>query len=144
MIMPFDYYVREKLVIKNIPNISVAKSLFQKAGFRLKINRSAKIDENTASIIFEEVYESLREAAQALMELKGYKPYSHEVVISFIREHNFLSEEKSNIFDNYRVLRNNSVYKAEKISIEKCIEAMEFAKNTLPELNKIFEGMIRR
>jgi len=143
MIKPFEYYLKENLVRKSFPNISMAKSLLQKAEIRLKRINAAKIEENESSIVFEELYECLRESAQSLMEINGYKPYSHEALISFINQQKFLSEYETNIFDNYRILRNNSVYKAEKVSLQICLEALEFAKQTLPKLNNKFKELIK-
>ena len=142
MIKPFQYYLKENLVVKSSSNTSLAKSLLQKAEIRLKRIRTNEIEDNQSSIVFEDIYECLREAAQALMEIKGYKPYSHEALISFLKEQKFLSDENVNILDNYRVLRNNSVYKAEKVSLQKCLEALKFAKQTLPEIANKFKEMI--
>lgn len=141
MIKPFEYYIKEKLVRKSLPNISMAKSLLEKAEIRLKRVSNEKIDEENSSIIFEDLYEVLREASQSFMEIKGFKPYSHEAVISFLKEHKLLSDEKVSILDNYRVLRNNSVYKAERLSSQKCVEALNFAKNLLPEMKNKFNDM---
>jgi len=121
----------------------MGKSLIEKAELRLKKVGREKIEEEEASISFEETYEVLREALQSLMEIKGFKPYSHEAIISFVKEYNLLSSEKINIVDSYRILRNNSVYKAEKVSLEKCEEALNFAKLTLPEIRKVFERLIK-
>ncbi len=134
MIQPFQFYINEKLVVKTSANISMAKALLQKAELRLKRIIASKIEESEASLVFEDIYESLREASQSLMELKGFKPYSHEALVAFLREYKILSDNAINIFDTYRALRNNSVYKAEKISLQKCFEALEFAKKVLPEL----------
>ena len=94
-------------------------------------------------MIFEEVYESIREASQALMQLAGYKPLSHEALIAFLLKNKYLSEEKANILDGYRVLRNKSVYQAEKISVEKCNEAIKFARVTLSEIKEKFKDLIK-
>lgn len=142
MIKPFEYFIKENLVRKSNSNISMGKSLLQKASVRLKRIVISKIEESESSIVFEDVYECLREASQSLMEIKGYKPYSHEALISFLKRQKFLSEEKINMLDNYRILRNNSVYKAEKVSLHKCLEAIEFAKQTLPEIESKFKRLI--
>lgn len=142
MIKPFEYFIKENLVRVTTPNISMAKSLLEKAEIRLK-RVDMDIEEDESSIVFEGIYECLREALQSLMEINGYKPYSHEALISFIKEKKFLSDDKINIIDNYRILRNNSVYKAEKVSLQKCIEALEFAKQTLPEIRNIFDELIK-
>lgn len=141
MIKPFDYYIKENLVRKSSQNISMAKSLLQKAEIRLKRLSNEKINEENSSIVFEDAYEVLREASQSLMEIKGFKPYSHEALVSFLKEYALLSDEKVNILDNYRVLRNNSVYKAEKVSLQKCSESLDFAKKSLLEIKNKFEEM---
>ena len=139
MIKPFEYYIKENLVKKSFPNISMAKSLLLKSEIRLKRVKNEKINDENSSIVFEDIYEILRESSQSLMEIKGFKPYSHEALVSFLKEYRLISDEKANIIDNYRVLRNNSVYKAEKVSLQKCIEALEFSKNILPEIKVKFE-----
>ena len=75
MIKPFEYYLNENLVRKNIPNSSIAKALIEKSEIRLNRIGKNKITEEESSIVFEEIYECLRESSQALMELSGYKPY---------------------------------------------------------------------
>ena len=143
MIKPFEYYINEQLVRKSIPNISMAKSLLQKSEIRLKRVKNEKINEENSSIVFEDIYEIIRESSQSLMEIKGFKPYSHEALVSFLKEFQLVSDEKTAIMDNYRVLRNNSVYKAEKVSLQKCSEALEFSKTFLPEIKVKFEEIAR-
>ena len=144
MIKPFEYYEKNNLIEKTALNTSLAKSLIEKAETRLKRALKEKITENEASLIFEDVYESVREASQSLMQLAKYKPLSHEAIIAFLRKNKYLSEKKINILNNYRILRNKSVYQAEKISIDKCSEAIKFAKLILPEIKRKFEGLYRK
>jgi len=143
MIKPFQYYIKENLVRKSIPNISMAKALFEKGELRLNKIVKSKIEEKEASIVFEDIYGSLRESTQSLMELKGFKPYSHEALISFLNQEKILSFDKINIMDNYRILRNNSVYKAEQVSLQKCLESLKFAKEILPEIKQKLKELIK-
>ena len=142
MIKPFQYYINQNLVKKSIPNTSMSKSLFEKSELRFKRLNKSTVEENEASIIFEDIYECLREASQSLMEVKGFKPYSHEALISFLNEHQLLSQEVINLMDNYRILRNNSIYKAEKVSLQKCLEALKFTKEVLPKINKKLKELL--
>ncbi len=141
MIKPFDYFIREQQVRKTIPNTSMAKAFVEKAVIRLK--RIKEINDEESSIIFEEIYECLREASQSLMEVKGYKPYSHEALISFLSEQKLLSQENISILDNYRILRNNSVYLAQKISLEKTKEAYLFAKENIPAIKSKLNELLK-
>ena len=103
---------------------------------------SQPVTGDEASIIFEDIYEVLREASQALMEIHGYKPYSHEALISFLQQNIFLSRAQTETLNSYRILRNNSVYLAESISPDKCKEAILFAQRTLPDIKKQFEKLL--
>jgi len=141
MIKPFSHYLKQNLVRKSWPNISMAKSLINKASVKLQRIKKGSMHEEESSIIFEDIYESLREASQSLMELKGFKPYSHEALVSFLKENKMLPLEQVSIIDNYRIVRNNSVYKAERVSLEKCKEALVFAIKVLPQIKKRFEDL---
>ena len=142
MIKPFEFYIKSNLVKKTEGNISLARSLLKKAEIRLSRISKNHFKDEESSIIFEEIYELIREATQSIMELNSYKPYSHEALVSFVKFKKILNENESNIFDNYRVLRNNSVYNAEKVSLEKCRESLEFAKNVLPKIKKNFDETV--
>lgn len=141
MIKEFQYYIKEELVRKIYPNKEEAASLARRASERILYIKKQKIDDFSATFIFEDIYEAIREAAQALMEMKGFKPYSHEAIISFLLEY-FKNIPKNDIstFDRYRILRNKVMYKASKVSVETCKEALKFSENFLPLLKKELEA----
>lgn len=141
MIKPFKYYVDECLVRTSTPNLGLARSLLKKSKIRFERIINKQVEKQESSIIFEDIYESLREATQALMEIKGYKPYSHEAIIAFLSEKKVLKPAEINVIDNYRILRNKSVYSAENISVSKCEEAVKFTKNILPKIIRKFEEL---
>ena len=139
MIKNFEQYLKENLAQKRSPNPTEASSLMNKAVRRLKYIKMQKIDAFTAEFIFEDNYETMREAIQSLMELKGYKPYSHEVLVAFLIEFSKISKPEILSFDRYRALRNNAVYRAERISSETCEESLKFLEKFMSELKKEFE-----
>jgi len=102
--------------------------------------KKQEINGETSPFIFEDIYETLREAAQSLMSLKGYKPYSHEALISFLKEFYKFPEHEISAFDRYRILRNKTVYSATNVSPEVCKEALSFLEAFLPKLKKSFEN----
>ena len=137
MIKEFKYYIEKDLVKKETPDVNEAKSLISKAEGRLNFSiKTRKINENTAPYIFEDIYECLREASQSLMSIKGFKPYSHKALISFLKENSELKEYEISSFNRYRILRNKTVYRGEKISKETCREALNFLLKTLPKIKK--------
>lgn len=142
MIERFNYYINENLVRETSPNREESLSLMKKAEERLKYIETQKITSLSSSFVFEDIYESVREAAQSLMSMKGYKPYSHEALISFLGEFFNFSEHNISTLNRYRILRNKCIYKADRVSIQTCEEAMIFLKNFLPEIKREFNKIL--
>ncbi len=140
MIECFQFYVDNGLVKKTAPNRENAAALMARARARLEYVREQRIERSSAPFIFEDVYEVLREASQALMELEGYKPYSHEAQIAFLRDVRGFPEHFVSMFDRLRILRNKCMYGAAYVSVETCKEALGFAASVLPELKKHLDG----
>lgn len=82
----------------------------------------------------------MREAIQSLMAIKGFKPYSHEVLVSFLNK--FYSAEFSpheiNSFDRYRIIRNNVVYRASSVDKRETEGALEFALEIIAKIKSVF------
>ena len=140
MIEDFQHYVGNGLVKKTAVNKENAAALMARAYARLGYVKSQRIGKDTAPFIFEDVYEVLSEASQALMELKGYKPYSHEAQIAFLRDVHKFPEHFISAFDRFRVLRNKCLYGAAHLSAETCREALGLAVSFLPEFKKKFDA----
>lgn len=129
---------------KGTPDKDEAISLVKKAIKRIEYVKKQKIDDESASFIFEDIYEAIRELSQSLMSLKGYKPYSHEALIAFIKEFYKFSNHEISTFDRYRVLRNNCTYRGAVISAIICKEALEFLEKFFPKLKNEFDEEIEK
>ncbi|MBU0470750.1 MAG: HEPN domain-containing protein [Nanoarchaeota archaeon] len=130
MIIPFAKYLKIGKAKRKTSDPEEAKALLSQAHDRLDYVKNKEISVRTAKFVFEDAYEAVREAAQSLMSMKGFKPYSHEATISFIKEFhgNDFTEEDISLFDYFRQLRNDSVYKAVKVLPEDAKDCMVFAK----------------
>ena len=126
------------MVKKQVVDIDYAESLIKKAENRLIYIKKQKIEHSSSSFVFEDVYECMREAIQSLMALKGFKPYSHEAVISFLKEFFDFGEDTISTLNRYRILRNKAVYNAKKISVLTCREAIDFLIEFIPKIKKKF------
>jgi len=139
MVHDFEYYLKNKLVKKSSKDVEEAKALSRRAGERLKYVRAQEITDENAAFIFEDVYEAMREAIQSLMAIEGFKPYSHEVLVSFLNK--FYSAEFSsheiNSFDRYRIIRNNVVYRASSVNKRETERALEFALEIIAKIKSV-------
>jgi len=125
----FEDFIKEGSVRRVSPDRQLARSLVKIAKLRLKNLESISImDENSFSFI-ENCYEAIREMIDALMALKGFKSYSHEASVEFLKDFYSLKIGYAlvNKVDNYRKIRNDIKYKG-LLTTKK--EAEEILKNT--------------
>jgi len=144
MIRPFNFYIESRKVVKQKPENNVAISLLKKAKERFGYIETQEIKDGNSFIIFENLYESLREATQSLLAIEGYKPYSHEAIIAFLKERvEGITEDQIELFNDARIKRHDSLYYGKEISKEKTMDLLNLTKLLLPviekELNKRFK-----
>lgn len=136
MINSFENYLKVGKVKRKTPDYEEAKALFEQSKERIEYIKLKDINQRTAKFVLQDSYEAVRESAQSLMSIEGFKPYSHEATISFIKKFhggNF-SEEEIYKFDHFRQLRNNSVYKAAKVMEDDARSSVLFAKKFIQKV----------
>lgn len=109
----FGRYLQEGSAKKVSIDKEFAKSLVKIASFRMKKAKKENPTDENAFFIVENVYGAVKELIDAIMALDGYKSYSHEACIDFLKQ--FYSREitMAMIFriDRYRKLRNDIKYR---------------------------------
>ena len=139
MVNSFANYLKFGKVKKQIKDPELAKSLLEQSFERLQYIQEKEISKRNAKFVLEDAYEAVRESAQALMAINGYKPYSHEATISFVIKYYSIkfSEEDIALFNHYRELRNNSVYKAVPILPADAKDCIIFAEKFIKKVKSI-------
>ncbi len=131
----FDFYVKKKDVRKVSIDPALAKSLKNDSNERAKKLFSLDIN-NYEKIIFEGIYDCLREIADSILVLDGYKSYSHEASISYLSKYGFSYEFVAE-FDSFRFRRNGSKYYGKKITKQDTKKILNFYKKYKSKLIKI-------
>lgn len=133
----FEYFIKIEEVRKKQPNLPLARSLVLDMQQRIK-DASALDMDRFPKIIFESIYDALRDFCDALLSLEGYKSYSHEASIAYLSKKGFdivfISE-----LDNYRYKRNGSKYYGTKISTEDAKAISGFYERNKAKLYKILK-----
>jgi len=132
----FEYYLKKKLVRKMSPNLERAKFLIKDGNERIRDART--LDKNKLSkMIFEYIYDALRDFCDAILLIDGYKSYSHEASISYLSKKGFdIATVKQ--LDNFRYKRNGSKYYGGQISFEEAKEIISFYLKTKIKFNQLF------
>jgi len=136
----FDFYLNEGKVKKQNPDREFAKSLINDAAERAE--KVITLDVKTFSkIIFENVYDALREILDALLAMDGYKSYSHEASIAYLKKYKI---EDSVIvqLDNLRYQRNSSKYYGKGISVDDAMGIIGFYKKYSEKLMDIVKNKL--
>jgi len=137
MINKFEEYLFNESAKKAQPNLALAKSLVKDMSSR--VNDVSSLDINKfPKIVFENIYDALRDFADALLSLDGFKSYSHEATFSYLEKYGF---DKSSlfIFDKFRYKRNSSKYYGQIVLIEEAKEILEFYEKNRHKINRILK-----
>lgn len=137
----FGYFVNENLVKKRKRDIELAKSLRNNLIDRAK--KVIKLNETEFStIIFENLYDSFREICDAILALDGYKSYSHEASIIYLKKYK-VEDSVLVQFDDIRFKRNSSKYYGKKLSKKDVLEIKTFYKRYFNKLLNILNKRLK-
>lgn len=97
-------------------------------------------DENSFSVV-ENCYEAIREMIDALMALKGFKSYSHQANIEFLRKFYLtnVGYANTNKIDRYRRIRNDIKYEGLLTTKPEADEILKNTKFIIRSLGKLVE-----
>lgn len=134
--------VKEGVVRKSFHDKERAKSLSKEAKERIdNYAGRIKIDDMNARFVVEEYYESIIELVHALMSLKGFRCYSHDCAIEFLREFfpDIVSENEINFLHRFRILRNGIKYKGENISKQDALKWISRSKGAFGIIERLLK-----
>ncbi len=93
-------------------------------------------------MVFENIYDCLRELLDALLAVDGYKSYSHEAAISYLKLFNISESIISNL-DRFRATRNDSKYYGKIPSLENAEEIKQFYKDNKPIIFNLIQEKLK-
>ncbi len=126
--MRWEECVERGTARKGRPDFQRAKSLFAMAEVRLDVIKEIEMDDDSASVIFTMMYESILEFAHALAALSGYKILDHVCTKAFLEDMGIRSIAAK--FDIYRKNRNSVNYYGKKLE-------REYVEISLREMNGV-------
>lgn len=120
----FELYLKEGKVKRQTPDFELAGSLIEDSKIRIEKIKKPDIRE-FSKIAFENAYDAIRDILDALLAADGYKSYSHEASIAYLKKYAF---EDSTIkeLDNFRYLRNSSKYYGKDVPEDDAVGILEF------------------
>jgi len=99
-------------------DLEQAKSLFEMAEIKSKDNERRERTKEKVFLIVETYWEVIKQLTTALLKVNGFKSYSQECLIAFLREKYQLEERKVELMDQLRRLRNDIDYRGRFLDLD--------------------------
>lgn len=101
------------------------KSLLDSIENNAKIAISIPLNEKSATVIFRELYESIRQLGDAEWWSLGFEPQSHDVSLDILKELDIKNKYKLNALDRFKLIRHDANYRGFQVSKDQAEELIE-------------------
>lgn len=135
----FQEFVANGDVRKGMRDIALARSLREFSEKRIKFSQLMPLDEQSAFLTYETVYDALRELIDSLLALEGYKSYSHIASISYLQKFPEISSSEIAKLDNAREKRNLAKYYAKPVTLAEANDILALYNTLKPKVLLIFQ-----
>ena len=136
----FELYLKEGKVKRQTPDFELAKSLIEDSKSRLEKIKKLDIKE-FSKIVFENAYDAIRDILDAVLAVDGYKSYSHEASIAYLKKYAF-DDSTLKELDDFRYLRNSSKYYCKDVSEDDAEGILDFCLRYVGKITSIAEKSI--
>lgn len=116
--------------------------MLNSAEVNVKVTKNIKLDEDTATLIFREIYESLRQLGDAKWWLLGYEPSNHEISMEALKDFDIKEKLKLNSLDRFKKTRHDVNYRGFRATISQAEEILDFCNKCGEEIIKILKKEI--
>jgi len=119
------------------------KAMINSAEINAKVTKSIKLNEDTATLIFREIYESIRQLGDAKWGLLSFEPGNHEVSMEILKEFDIKNKVKLNSLDRFKKTRHDINYRGFRTSISQTEEILDFWNKCGEEILNILRKELR-
>ena len=141
--MNYEVWIRRGALRMRQKDLEKIKSMINSAEVNAKATEEIKINENTATLIFREIYESIRQLGDAKLWILGYEPLNHEVSMEILKEFDIKDKVKLNSLDRIKKIRHDINYRGFRASVVQAEEILEFWNKCGTEILKILKKEMR-
>ena len=120
------------------------KSLIISSKSNAEVALSLSLNEKNSTVIFREIYESIRQLGDAMWWLQGYDPLDHDVSLEILKNLKIRNNIELNFLDRFRKIRNDANYRGFKIMESQAKEIILFwNKSGLEIIELINQNIIK-
>jgi len=111
---------------KASPDKATARSIISSAQTNAQVALGIELSENSATLVFRELYESIKELGDARWRILGYSPEKHEPSMEILKEYDVKDKVKLNALDRIRAIRHDANYRGFRVSVSQAKEIIDF------------------
>lgn len=108
------------------PDKEKVKSMIESSKINAKIAKSIPLNEESATLIFREIYESIRQLGDAKWWLLGYEPMNHDVSLEILKDMDIKEKFLLNRLPRFKRIRNDANYRGFRVSVAQAKEIIQF------------------
>ena len=132
----------ERIRIRSVDKEKI-KSLLESSKITAEVVLSIPLNEKTATVIFREAYESIRQLGDAQWWLLGCEPLDHGISLDVLKGIEVKESTKLNFLDRFRRIRNDANYRGFKISMNQAQEIINFWNEVGMEILEILRKKVK-
>ena len=102
------------------------KSLITSSKANAEVALSISLDEKNSTVIFREIYESIRQLGDAKWWIKGFEPLDHDISLEILKYSKIKNNVELNFLDRFRKIRNDANYRGFKVTESQAKEIISF------------------
>ena len=102
------------------------KSLIISSKSNAEVALSLNLNEKNSTVIFREIYESIRQLGDAMWWLHGYDPLDHDISLEILKSLMIRNNIELNFLDRFRKIRNDANYRGFKVTESQAKEIILF------------------
>ena len=102
------------------------KSLIEAASDNVEVVRKILLNEKSATVIFRELYESIRQLGEANWLIEGYEPLDHDITLEILKDIKIKNNVKLNFLGRFKKIRHDANYRGYKVPMAQTEEIIDF------------------
>ena len=138
-----DLLVRTGQVRIRQVDIEKVKSIINSAQTNAGIVKNIPLTENSSTVIFREIYESIRQLGDASWWLLGYEPLNHEVSMEILKEMDIREKIRLNHLSRFKSIRNDADYRGFKVTSAQAKEILDFWDKCAKDITHILTKSLK-
>jgi len=121
-----DNWLRIGALHNKQKDLEKIKSIINSVDINAQVTKAISLNYNTATLVFREIYESIRQLGDAKWGLLGFEPCNHEVSMEVLKVFDIKDKVKLNSLDRFKKIRHDANYKGFKVLASQAREIIEF------------------